>query len=89
MTHFLDSPQPPGPLQLRCTADVASEPNKSFIYNKIRLITDPNQPKEPNEKQGLDWLRSVIPRTSLPTARPSAPPATPPPTHPRSGVIYT
>ena len=30
---------------------LAFEPKKSFIYNKTRLVADPNEPKEPNEKQ--------------------------------------
>jgi hypothetical protein len=32
-------------------AQLAFEPKKSFIYNKIRLVADPNEPKEPNGKQ--------------------------------------
>ncbi len=27
------------------------EPKKSFICNKLRFAADPNEPKEPNEKQ--------------------------------------
>ena len=32
-------------------AEFASEPKKSFICNKIRLLADPDEPKEPNQKQ--------------------------------------
>jgi hypothetical protein len=31
-------------------AEFPLEPKKSFICNKIRLIADPNEPKQPNRK---------------------------------------
>jgi hypothetical protein len=39
-------------------AQLAFEPKKSFICNKIRPVVDPNEPKV---NKRIDWLRSVIP----------------------------
>jgi hypothetical protein len=39
------------PVSTLLHAEFALEPKKSFICNKIRLLADPNEPKEPNHKQ--------------------------------------
>jgi hypothetical protein len=51
----------------------AFEPKKFFVYNKTRLITDPNEPKEPNKKHShrLASFRQSPTRIGVPSQIPS------------------
>ncbi len=41
-------------------ANLPSEPKKSFIYNKIRCVAEPNEPKQPKDlKQPRPTAESI------------------------------